>query len=157
MMPFGSEGIDKNEIGLALSGGGFRAALFHIGSLWRLCEIGALSKLTRISSVSGGSIVNGVLASRWGQLASDFSVQNYATLVVNPLREFCKLQIDAPSVAEGIFSPWSSAGQILERKYSEHLFSIGLHQLPEKPRFVFNATNIQTGRDFRFSKPYMGD
>ena len=37
------------------------------------------------------------------------------------------------------------------------LFQIGLSQLPETPQFVFNATNLQTGRSFRFSKPYMGD
>ena len=55
-MPFGSEGIDPQLIGLALSGGGFRATLFHLGTLWRLNELGYLPKLDRISSVSGGSI-----------------------------------------------------------------------------------------------------
>lgn len=39
---------------LCLSGGGYRAMLFHIGVLWRLNEIGWLPKLDRISSVSGG-------------------------------------------------------------------------------------------------------
>jgi hypothetical protein len=34
-MPFGSEGVERG-VGLALSGGGFRATLFHLGSLWRL-------------------------------------------------------------------------------------------------------------------------
>jgi len=29
--------------------------------------------------------------------------------------------------------------------------------LPDAPLFVFNATNLQTGRDFRFCKPYLGD
>ncbi len=32
-------------IALALSGGGFRATLFHLGSLWRLNEMGWLPKL----------------------------------------------------------------------------------------------------------------
>ena len=35
--------------------------LFHLGTLWRLNELGYLPKLARISSVSGGSITNGVL------------------------------------------------------------------------------------------------
>jgi NTE family protein len=43
-------------IALCLSGGGFRAMLFHLGTLWRLNEFGYLPKLKLISSVSGGSI-----------------------------------------------------------------------------------------------------
>src|SRR5208282_640505 len=46
---------------LCLSGGGYRAMLFHLGSLWRLNEAGLLRKLNRISSVSGGSITAGML------------------------------------------------------------------------------------------------
>ena len=45
------------KIGLALSGGGFRAALFHIGVLARLAELGILRRIEVISSVSGGSII----------------------------------------------------------------------------------------------------
>src|SRR6478752_4030594 len=44
-------------LGLALSGGGFRAAFFHIGVLARLAELGALRNVQVISTVSGGSIV----------------------------------------------------------------------------------------------------
>src|SRR5581483_8867572 len=58
-------------IGLCLSGGGYRAMLFHLGTLWRLNEAGILPKLTRISSVSGGSITSGVLGAYWNQLAFD--------------------------------------------------------------------------------------
>jgi predicted acylesterase/phospholipase RssA len=45
------------EYGLALSGGGFRAAFFHVGVLARLAEIDVLPKIEVISTVSGGSIV----------------------------------------------------------------------------------------------------
>lgn len=50
---------ENNEIklGLALSGGGFRSALFHIGVLARLAELDVLRKVDVISSVSGGSII----------------------------------------------------------------------------------------------------
>ncbi len=41
---------------LALSGGGYRAMVFHCRALRRLHEVGALAKIDRISSVSGGSI-----------------------------------------------------------------------------------------------------
>jgi NTE family protein len=43
-------------IGLALSGGGFRATAFHLGVLIRLRELGLLSRIQLISTVSGGSI-----------------------------------------------------------------------------------------------------
>ena len=43
-------------IALCLSGGGYRAMVFHLGALWRLNELGFLPKLARVSSVSGGSI-----------------------------------------------------------------------------------------------------
>lgn len=45
------------RLGLALSGGGHRAAFFHIGVLARLAELGLLRKVEVISTVSGGSIV----------------------------------------------------------------------------------------------------
>lgn len=43
-------------IGLALSGGGFRATLFNLGSLWRLNELGYLPKVTMITSVFNSKI-----------------------------------------------------------------------------------------------------
>jgi NTE family protein len=54
-MPFGSEDVQPG-IGLALSGGGFRATLFHCGALWCLNELGYLPKLNRISSVYAQSL-----------------------------------------------------------------------------------------------------
>jgi predicted acylesterase/phospholipase RssA len=45
------------RLGLALSGGGHRAAFFHIGVLARLAELGLLRPIHVISTVSGGSIV----------------------------------------------------------------------------------------------------
>lgn len=44
------------KIGLALSGGGYRAAAFHLGTLKKLHELGVLSKIDVMSTVSGGSI-----------------------------------------------------------------------------------------------------
>src|ERR1041385_3830739 len=49
---------------LCLSGGGFRATLFHLGALRRLNETGVLARLDTITSVSGGSIMAAALATR---------------------------------------------------------------------------------------------
>lgn len=74
--------------GLCLSGGGYRAMLFHAGVLWRLNEIGMLSKLARISSVSGGSITAGVLAHKWRNLSFEPSgvATNFEPEVIAPGR-----------------------------------------------------------------------
>src|SRR6188472_1791898 len=61
---------DRAGIALCLSGGGYRAMLFHLGSLWRLNEMSYLPKLDQVSSVSGGSITAGTLALAWKDLAS---------------------------------------------------------------------------------------
>ncbi len=47
----------RGKVGLALSGGGFRAALFHLGVMARLAECGALRSVETLSTVSGGSIL----------------------------------------------------------------------------------------------------
>ena len=158
-MPFGSEGVEEG-IALAMSGGGFRATLFHVGTLWRLNEMGVLKKLNRISSVSGGSITSGVLGLAWKKLSFDGNgvATNFTDKVVAPLREFCSRNIDAPAIGEGAFLPGRKISDVIIRKYKEHLFGEAtLKDLPDEPRFVINATNMQTGVTFRFSKPYMGD
>jgi predicted acylesterase/phospholipase RssA len=45
------------KVGLALSGGGFRASIFHLGVLARLAELNVLRHVDALSCVSGGSIV----------------------------------------------------------------------------------------------------
>lgn len=47
----------EGKFGLALSGGGFRAALFHLGVLARLAELDVLHRVEVLSCVSGGSII----------------------------------------------------------------------------------------------------
>jgi len=56
--PAGGEPAEgSRDIGLALSGGGLRAAFFHVGVLARLAELDLLSRVEALSTVSGGSIV----------------------------------------------------------------------------------------------------
>src|SRR5215471_13757587 len=62
-----AEGTEEG-VSLSLSGGVYRAMLFHVGALCRLNEVGLLGKLARISSVSGGSITAGLLGMLWNQL-----------------------------------------------------------------------------------------
>jgi predicted acylesterase/phospholipase RssA len=48
---------NRGKVGLALSGGGFRASLYHLGVLARLAECDALRSVEVLSTVSGGSII----------------------------------------------------------------------------------------------------
>lgn len=152
-----SESRLTDEVGLALSGGGFRAVLFHVGSLWRLAELGVLQKLDRISSVSGGSIVAGRLAECWTDLGTPPTLERFRELIADPLQSFCRRLVDAVAISRGALSPFRTAADVLEEMYSEHLFAKTLNQLPDRPTFVFNSTNMQTGRSFRFTKKYLAD
>lgn len=53
---------NNKKIGLALSGGGYRAAAYHIGTLRALDRLGILDNIDVISSVSGGSITSAYYA-----------------------------------------------------------------------------------------------
>jgi Patatin-like phospholipase len=130
-------------VGLCLSGGGFRAMLFHLGSLCRLNEAGYLPRLDRVSSVSGGSITAGVLANRWARLLFDSSgvASNFADEIVSPLRRLASRRIDLAAIVLGVLLP-GSVGNRVASSYRRHLFGdTSLQELPDKPRFVFNATS----------------
>jgi NTE family protein len=77
--------------------------------------------------------------------------------VVAPIRALAGETIDADAIFWGIALP----GRVSDRvaaAYDTHLFKgASLQDLPDAPRFVFNATNVQTGVLWRFMKPYMAD
>jgi NTE family protein len=154
-----TDGQPKPGIGLCLSGGGYRAMVFHVGVLWRLYETGVLKKIDRISSVSGGSITSGLLGLRWSELRLDPSKlkSDFVPKVVAPLRELASETIDAEAIIFGLVLP----GRISDRvagAYDKHLFhGKTLQDLPDHPRFIINATNVQSGVLWRFAKPYMRD
>lgn len=145
-------------IALCLSGGGYRAMLFHVGAFWRLNELALLPKLARISSVSGGSITAGVLGHHWGQLAfvNDVATR-FREELVDPIRGMADHTIDVGDIVKGIFLP-GTIGDRVVATYNDLLFhGATLQDLPDQPRFVINATNVQSGALWRFSKPYMWD
>jgi NTE family protein len=150
----------QQGVALCLSGGGYRAMLFHVGALWRLNELAWLSKLQRVSSVSGGSITAGTLGLHWNELQFDaggVSDDLHAQLV-QPIRKLAGKTIDLWAVIGGILTPGRSISLMVAAAYRRHIFDRAtLQQLPDEPRFVLNATSLQTGALWRFSKPYMAD
>jgi NTE family protein len=156
--------IENKSIGIALSGGGFRATLFGLGSLWRLNEVGILGKLDRITSVSGGSILAGILANGWKRLDFiDGRANNFTELVARPVQNFCSKTIDVEAGILGMITPFKTAGEFLSDRYDKDLFcGAMLKDIPkavtgQAPKFIFYATNIQTGRSFRFRQDMVAD
>ncbi len=158
-------------IGLCLSGGGYRAMLFHLGVIWRLAELGYLSSedrigkhgpigsLQRVSSVSGGAIVAGVLGLAWDDLKVDDEdlLERFRELVVKPVEDFASQT--TVSIWSGAFAAIvSSVNRRVVGVYKRRLFGKKtLQDFPDSPRFVINATNLQSGALWRFSKPFSRD
>jgi NTE family protein len=157
--PSGEDDGPIPGLGLCLSGGGYRAMLFHVGSLWRLNEAGLLPKLDRVSSVSGGSITAGVLALHWHELAFDAAgtATNFAGAVAAPIRTLAKRTIDVPAVLAGLLLPGATINGRLTRAYRRVFGTATLADLPSHPEFVFDATNLQSGDLWRFSSRVEGD
>jgi NTE family protein len=160
----GDPDTDSPEPGIALclSGGGFRAMLFHTGAMWRLNELGYLKKLARVSSVSGGSIAAGVLALAWKDLEFDEAgvAQRFPELVADKLLDLTAHTLDVESVLMGMMLPGESIGERVAHAYRKFLFGDAtLQDLPPDPApvFVLNSTSLQTGVLFRFSRTYMAD
>jgi NTE family protein len=158
----------EDGIALCLSGGGYRAMLFHLGSLWRLNELGLVAHLKRVSSVSGGSITAATLALAWDDLGfnADGVAQKFKEQVAMPLHRLAGKTLDVQGMflglCLGLIFP-GIAGRYVAWAYRRHLFKgRKLRDLPDDsrgkaPRFVINATNMQTTALWRFERPYMAD
>src|SRR3972149_9235204 len=109
-----------DKIALALWGGGFRATLFHLGSLCRLNECGLLPKLKCVSGISGGSIITAWFGLRFRDLKFNDkgTAVNFEEVVSNPIRKFCSKNIDvAPGLLNMLFMLWGGTSGALATSY----------------------------------------
>ncbi len=78
--------IGRETFGFTFSGGGFRATLAALGVVRYLADVGCVGDVRFVSSVSGGSIANGMLACQWGTLReAEFTAQSVDELVIQPI------------------------------------------------------------------------
>ena len=142
----------RRGIALCLSGGGYRAALFHLGALRRLNEVGVLSRVDTITSVSGGSIVAAQLATHRRELGTDWpepggTVPGWDAGVAEPMRRFAGTDIRTGSVLRRAHPmQWLNRRASIEGladRYADGPAGGNLSELPHHPRFVFCATNMQ--------------
>lgn len=146
-------------VGLCLSGGGYRAMLYHTGALVRLGELGVLQQLREIASVSGGSIAAAALALAWDHLRfrTDGRAENLEETFVIPVIRMARVGIDVRAILIGMVPGCSAAGEVAKAYDRNLLRGATLQDLPDRPRFTFMATNLQTGSGWRFAKEYAAD
>lgn len=151
------------SLALCLSGGGFRAVLFHLGALRRLNELGLLGKIDTFSATSGGSIVAALLATLFTKepaARAGFSPERWDESVAAPLRALTRedLQRGARPLrlfARSLFRPQARA-EAFSSRLEELLSPLKLRDLPPAPRFVFCATDFLRSVPWLFERDRMG-
>lgn len=113
------------KIGLALSGGGFRAALYHIGALAKLAELDALRRVEALSCVSGGSIVGAHYYLEVRKLLSEktdqeITKEDYIEIVKRLERDFL-VGVQTNIRTRVLASPWTNLKMIFSSNYSRTL------------------------------------
>ncbi len=145
------------KIGLALSGGGFRASLYHLGLVRFLRDANILPNVTHITAVSGGSIFAAHLALNWGRYNG--SVDEFDA-AASELLDFVRLDVRNritrrfplafalrwPRKLLGRSNRKLSLTGLLEYHYEKYLLGdTSLFQLPEWPQLHILATNLSEG------------
>lgn len=167
--------MDKKKIGLALSGGGYRAAAYHIGTLRALNRFGILDKVDVISAVSGGSITAAYYAlhkDNYEKFESSFikklqrgvlcSTIVYLLLVLSISLLVCFLVswwLVIPEVLILLICWYQilPVSYFIECSYNRLFFKKKkLSDLPQSPLIAINATDVANGKLYTFSQLKMG-
>jgi predicted acylesterase/phospholipase RssA len=145
------------KLGLALSGGGFRASLYHLGLLRFLRDAGILSQVTHITSVSGGSVIAAHLALHWDRYTGDAKEFDAAA---SEFLSFVRLDVRNRIFRRFPFTiplRWScrflrlprrrlTMTGLLEYHYEQFLYGDkSLFELPQHPQLHILATNLSEG------------
>jgi len=151
--------LTNRKIGLALSGGGIRACIFHLGVLRCLAEQGLLSRVASLSSVSGASLCMALIfAASGNHWPSD--AEFLASVLPAVKRRILSRDIQAAALIRLPFCPqyWFDKAKLLA-KMLETKWGIrgNLQDLPDRPYWEINCTTFETGKSFRIRKDYMGD
>ena len=155
--------MEEKNLGLGLSGGGYRATLFNLGALIRLNELGLMGKIKRITSVSGGSITNGYLAMRWNDLQfnDEGVIERFKENIVDPLWDFCSKSLDVGAIIWGTLDPFHRVSDKIAGAYNKGLFKhFKMAFIPFGegiPQFLFYGTNLQTGASVRMMQNMLYD
>ena len=138
------------RIGLALSGGGCRAALYHLGVLSYLHRAGLLSKVKYLCGVSGGSLVAAHVAHNW-EAASSGGCEEF-TDSLKPLIEMCQSDIRGRILRRTLFLRGQRV-KYFERILNEFFGGKRLSEVPaDAPDVALLATNMTDGQLIYFTQ-----
>lgn len=148
---------NRQGVALCLSGGGFRAALFHLGALRCLNDLGLLSRLRGIASVSGGSVLAAVLATRlsW-PLTEPVPSDDWENLIARPFRQFVSRDRRTRAFLLGML-PGKSSVEYFADEVAELVGGATVRDLPTRPEFIICATDLTFGSLWRFERNQVGD
>jgi len=158
-----ARGADRTRIGVCLSGGGFRAALYGLGVIRYLAEAGLLPQVRTVSAVSGGSVAAAVLADRWPALAREsFSLDAFIREVEEPFHR----AVAETNMRNEAIGRWAkrhvslrglSRGSAMGDVLVEHLLDAGrVVDLDPMLQVILTSTDCATGRAFRVSRDFIG-
>ena len=138
---------DRGEKALWLSGGGYRAALFHLGALTRLNELGLLAQIGTVGAVSGGSILAALLATRvpWPLQGA---YRDWPERVAEPMRAIARRNARARAFLRRPLGRRGAEAALEERYARELVESLG-GESERGPRFVFGASGPDPERTRR--------
>jgi predicted acylesterase/phospholipase RssA len=146
-----------NRFGLALSGGGFRAALYHMGLVRFLRDAGILPRVTHISAVSGGSNFAAHLVLNWDRYNGspnefDAAAAEFLAFVRLDVRNriarrfLLNLPLRGPRRLLGLSNRKLTRTGLLEYHYEKYLLGdTSLFELPQRPELHILATNLSEG------------
>lgn len=149
----------QRNIGIALSGGGIRATIFHLGILKWMSENNMLEEIIRISSVSGASLCIGLIYS-YNNYKWPTSEEYLSKVLPNIQKVILEKDIQNIALKKLILSPWwwNKKVNLLAEVLKKHWGISGkLNDLDMKPLWYINCTTFETGKRFRFSQERMGD
>lgn len=148
------------KISLAMSGGGFRATVFHLGMLARLARENRLEDVSLLSTVSGGSLCAGLIYSLNGMQwpGSQVFLKQVEPQARDLLTTF-DLQGSLISRVFGTF--WTvleTRAGVLSALLQKHWkLTARLKDIPAEPRWMINTTCYETGKNWRFERFRYGD
>jgi len=137
------------RLGLALSGGGSRAAAFHRGTLRGLAEVHLLDGVDVVSTVSGGSVFAAAwMAARWKGLPLEGFLERIASELA---RGFIARSINWRAFK--LAMPSYTRSNLLAETFDRVLMhGMTLQDLPQRPVLCLNTTVMNTGQVGRFSR-----
>jgi NTE family protein len=151
----------RPPIGIALSGGGFRATFAGLGVLRYLADAGLLADVRFLSTVSGGSLANGMVARSWPELrTAGFTAEALDEHVIDPMaRKVAHSSLKTKLLHNVWRAAWTrNRTDVLAWAFDSWFYGgKRLADLDPQVRWIFNAANLTTGVRFGFERDVVGD